>query len=114
TPLFHKGAILYNAAAARVATQKDCPVIAVEGYVDVIAMAGIGYEATVAPLGTALTAEQLMQLWSLADEPTLCFDGDSAGRRASYRALDVALPLVKPGKSLKFAMLPDGHDPDDL
>src|SRR5437588_3577377 len=77
-------------------------------------MAGIGYEATVAPLGTALTAEQLMQLWSLADEPTLCFDGDSAGRRASYRALDIALPLVKPGKSLKFAMLPDGHDPDDL
>src|SRR6516162_1754773 len=114
TPLFHKGATLYNAAAARAAAQNGCPLVAVEGYIDVIAMAGVGYEATVAPLGTALTAEQLMLLWSLADEPTLCFDGDSAGRRASHRALDVALPLVKPGKSLKFAMLPDGHDPDDL
>ena len=114
TPLFHKGATLYNAAAARAAAQKGCPIVAVEGYVDVIAMAGVGYEATVAPLGTALTAEQLMLLWSLADEPILCFDGDAAGRRASYRAVDVALPLVRPGKSLKIAMLPDGHDPDDL
>jgi DNA primase len=114
TPLFHKGATLYNAAAARLAAHKGAPVIAVEGYVDAIAMAAAGYEATVAPLGTALTAEQLLLLWTLADEPTLCFDGDAAGRRASLRAVDLALPLLKPGKSLKFAFLPEGCDPDDL
>jgi len=73
-----------------------------------------GYEGTVAPLGTALTAEQLALLWRMADEPILCFDGDEAGRRAAYRAIDLALPLLKPGKSLKLATLPDGQDPDDL
>ena len=73
-----------------------------------------GYEATVAPLGTALTADQLALMWRMADEPLLCFDGDEAGRRAAYRAADLALPLLKPGKSLKFAGLPDGQDPDDL
>ena len=88
--------------------------IAVEGYIDVIAMVTAGFEATVAPLGTALTADQLALMWRMADEPILCFDGDDAGRRAAYRALDLALPLVKPGKSLKFAALPDGQDPDDL
>ena len=88
--------------------------IAVEGYVDVIAMVSAGFEATVAPLGTALTAEQLVLLWKMADEPVLCFDGDDAGRRAAYRAVDLALPLIAPGKSLRFASLPDGHDPDDL
>ena len=114
TPLFHKGATLYNIAAARKAAHDGAPVIAVEGYIDVIAMVAAGYEATVAPLGTALTADQLALMWRLADEPTLCFDGDDAGRRAAYRAVDVALPLLKPGKSLKFAALPDGQDPDDL
>ena len=68
-----------------------------------------GYEATVAPLGTALTADQLVLMWRMADEPILCFDGDDAGRRAAYRALDLALPLIKPGKSLKLAALPDGR-----
>jgi DNA primase len=114
TPLFHKGATLYNIAAARQAAHDGAPVIAVEGYIDVIAMATAGYEATVAPLGTALTADQLALLWRMADEPILCFDGDEAGRRAAYRAADLALPLLKPGKSLKFASLPDGQDPDDL
>jgi DNA primase len=114
TPLFHKGATLYNIAAARAAAHKGAAVIAVEGYVDVIAMVEAGLEATVAPLGTALTADQLGLLWKMADEPTLCFDGDEAGRRAAYRALDVALPLLRPGKSLRFATLPDGNDPDDL
>ena len=71
-------------------------------------------EATVAPLGTALTADQLGLLWKMADEPMLCFDGDAAGRRAAYRAVDLALPLIRPGKSLKFASLPEGQDPDDL
>jgi DNA primase len=126
TPLFHKGATLYNIAAARTAAHnagKSAPseqenfngrIIAVEGYVDVIAMVTAGFEATVAPLGTALTADQLGLMWKMADEPILCFDGDGAGRRAAYRALDIALPLLLPGKSLKFAALPDGQDPDDL
>src|SRR5437588_2650967 len=114
TPLFHKGGTLYNIATARAAAHKGAPVIAVEGYVDVIAMVGAGFEATVAPLGTALTADQLGLLWRMADEPTLCFDGDAAGRRAAYRAADVALPLLRPGKSLRFASLPEGSDPDDL
>ncbi len=114
TPLFHKGATLYNIASARAAAHKGATVVAVEGYVDVIAMVSAGYEAAVAPLGTALTTEQLVLLWKMADEPVLCFDGDSAGRRAAYRALDIALPLLRPGKSLKFATLPDGQDPDDL
>jgi DNA primase len=114
TPLFHKGATLYNGAAARQAAHRGAPVIAVEGYVDVIAMVTAGYAATVAPLGTALTGDQLALLWKMADEPILCFDGDAAGRRAAYRAIDLALPHIKPGKSLSFATLPDGHDPDDL
>jgi len=114
TPLFHKGATLYNIAGARKAAHEGAPVIAVEGYIDVIAVVTAGFEATVAPLGTALTAEQLALLWRMADEPILCFDGDDAGRRAAYRAVDLALPLLKPGKSLKFAALPDGQDPDDL
>jgi DNA primase len=114
TPLFHKGATLYNIAGARAAAHKGALVIAVEGYVDVIAMVSAGFEAAVAPLGTALTEDQLGLLWKMADEPTLCFDGDAAGRRASYRAADIALPLLRPGKSLRFASLPEGNDPDDL
>jgi len=114
TPLFHKGATLYNIAGARKAAHEGASVVAVEGYIDVIAMVTAGFEATVAPLGTALTAEQLAMMWRMADEPILCFDGDDAGRRAAYRAVDLALPLLKPGKSLKFAALPDGQDPDDL
>src|SRR5262249_22903348 len=82
TPLFHKAATLSNIAMARAAAHNGASVIAVEGYVDVIAMVNAGYEATVAPLGTALTADQLALLWRMTDEPTLCFDGDSAGRRA--------------------------------
>jgi DNA primase len=114
TPLFHKGATLYNIAGARKAAHEGAAVIAVEGYIDAIAMVSAGFEATVAPLGTALTAEQLALMWRMADEPILCFDGDDAGRRAAYRAVDLALPLLKPGKSLKFAALPDGQDPDDV
>src|SRR6266498_257656 len=114
TPLFHKGSTLYNGAAARAAAHQGARVVAVEGYVDVIAMVSAGFAATVAPLGTALTEDQLALIWRMADEPVLCFDGDSAGRRAAYRAVDLALPLLRPGKSLKFAALPEGHDPDDL
>ena len=118
TPLFHKGATLYNIAAARQAAhdggQNGAPIIAVEGYVDVIAMVTAGFPATVAPLGTALTDDQLALLWKMADEPVLCFDGDGAGLRAAYRAVDLAMPRLRPGKSLKFALLPQGQDPDDL
>jgi DNA primase len=114
TPLFHKGATLYNIAAARQASHDGAPIVAVEGYVDVIAMVNAGYPATVAPLGTALTEDQLGLLWKMADEPILCFDGDSAGLRAAYRAVDLAIPRLRPGKSLKFALLPQGQDPDDL
>ena len=77
-------------------------------------MVTAGFPATVAPLGTALTEDQLGLLWKMADEPILCFDGDSAGRRAAYRAVDLALPRLQPGKSLRFALLPEGQDPDDL
>jgi DNA primase len=114
TPLFHKGANLYNLNAARAAAHAGKQVVVVEGYVDVIAMVTAGFEATVAPLGTALTEDQLTLLWKIADEPVLCFDGDRAGQAAAYRALDVALPRLQPGKSLKFALLPEGQDPDDL
>jgi DNA primase len=114
TDLFHKGSLLYNGAEARKAVHDAGTVIAVEGYVDVIQMVGAGFGHTVAPLGTALTERQLQILWRMADEPILCFDGDNAGRRAAYRAADLALPLLAPGKSLRFALLPEGQDPDDL
>ncbi|HZL39808.1 MAG TPA: DNA primase [Pseudolabrys sp.] len=114
TPLFHKGATLYNIASARQAAHDGAKIVAVEGYVDVIAMVGAGFPATVAPLGTALTEDQLALLWKMADEPVLCFDGDKAGLRAAYRAVELAMPRLKPGKSLKFALLPEGQDPDDL
>src|SRR5436190_1972175 len=114
TPLFHKGDNLYNLATARQATHNGAPLIVVEGYVDVIAMVTTGFAASVAPLGTALTENQLMLLWKMADEPILCFDGDKAGQKAAWRAADLALPHLKPGKSLRFALLPEGQDPDDL
>jgi DNA primase len=125
TPLFHKGHTLYNIAGARQAAHAGkstqsahenagAALIAVEGYVDVIAMVTAGFAATVAPLGTALTEDQLALIWKMADEPVLCFDGDGAGLRAAYRAVDLAMPRLSPGKSLKFALLPQGQDPDDL
>src|SRR6185437_3406296 len=114
TPLFHKGGTLYNIYTARQAAHDGATLIAVEGYVDVIAMVSAGFTATVAPLGTALTEDQLGLLWKMADEPVLCFDGDGAGVRAAYRAVDLAMPRIKPGKSLRFALLPQGQDPDDL
>lgn len=114
TPLFHKGDNLYNLAAARLATHNGSPLVVVEGYVDVIAMVGAGFPGSVAPLGTALTENQLALLWKMADEPILCFDGDKAGQKAAWRAADLALPHLLPGKSLRFALLPEGQDPDDL
>jgi DNA primase len=114
TPLFHKGDNLYNHQTARKATHDGASLIVVEGYVDVIAMVTAGFAGAVAPLGTALTENQLQLLWKMADEPILCFDGDRAGQKAAYRAADLALPFLAPGKSLRFALLPEGQDPDDL
>jgi len=114
TPLFHKGANLYCLDRARQAATRDQPVIVAEGYMDVIALHGAGFTGAVAPLGTALTEGQLGELWKLADEPFLCFDGDNAGRRAASRAAERALPLLLPGKSLRFLTLPAGEDPDSL
>jgi DNA primase len=114
TPLFHKGGTLYNIASARKAAHDGAQIVVVEGYVDVIAMMTAGYAAAVAPLGTALTEDQLALIWKMADEPVLCFDGDGAGRRAAYRAVDLALPHIRPGKTVRFALLPEGQDPDDL
>src|SRR6202046_2192695 len=114
TPLFHKGDNLYNLAPARLATHNGAALVVVEGYVDVIAMVGAGFPASVAPLGTALTENQLALLWKMEDEPILCFDGDKGGEKAAWRAADLAIPHLKPGKSLRFALLPEGQDPDDL
>jgi DNA primase len=114
TPLFHKGQCLYNHHRARKAAHETGRVVVVEGYMDVIAMAGAGVAECVAPLGTALTPDQCELLWRMAEEPILCFDGDKAGRKAAYRAIDTALPLMSVGRSLRFALLPEGVDPDDL
>ena len=114
TTLFHKGSVLFNAAPARQAAHDTGQLIVVEGYMDVIALAGAGLDQAVAPLGTALTSDQLQLLWRFCPEPVLCFDGDSAGIKAAYRAVDTVLPLLRPGLSLSFAFLPEGQDPDDM
>ena len=114
TPLFQKGRVLYGWPAARAAAARDPSAIVTEGYMDVIALHRAGFGTAVAPLGTALTEQQLEEVWKLAAEPVLCFDGDSAGQRAAGRALDRALPLLKAGRSLRFAAMPEGDDPDTL
>src|SRR5947209_8076720 len=114
TALFHKGQCLYNHHRARKAAHETGRLVVVEGYMDVIALAGAGVAECVAPLGTALTPEQCELLWRMGEEPILCFDGDKAGRKAAYRAIDTALPLMSVGRSLRFALLPEGVDPDDL
>ena len=114
TPLFHKGELLFNHHRARKSATETKELIVVEGYVDVVMMTQGGFANTVAPLGTALTVDQCRLLWTMADEPTLCFDGDGAGLRAAYRALELALPLITAEKTLKFALLPEGQDPDDV
>src|SRR5260370_25158747 len=114
TPLFHKGATLYCLDRARMAATQDQPVVVAEGYMDVIALQDAGFVGAVAPLGTALTEGQLGELWKLAAEPYLCFDGDNAGRRAAARAAERALPLLRAGKSLRFLVLPAGEDPATL
>ncbi len=114
TELFHKRQTLYNGQAARQAGYDGKPIVVVEGYLDVIAAVAAGFEGAVAPLGTALTEDHMTLLWRMSDIPVLCFDGDSAGMRAAERSVDIALPMLKPGKSVKICTLPDGLDPDDL
>ncbi|USI73042.1 DNA primase [Sphingomonas morindae] len=114
TPLFDKGATLFNLHRAAAASRKSGRLIVVEGYLDVIALAQAGIGEAVAPLGTALTERQLEAAWALADAPILCMDGDAAGRKAAVRAAERAMPLLRPGKSLAFVTLPAGIDPDDL
>lgn len=114
TPLFDKGRTLYNLDRAQAAARKTGRVVAVEGYMDVIALAQAGFDEAVAPLGTAMTEHQLDRLWRLAEVPLLCFDGDAAGQKAAIRAAHRALPLLQPGRSLAFVTIPDGQDPDDL
>lgn len=114
TELFHKGNVLYNFARARKGQGQDGTLIVVEGYMDVIALAQAGMSNAIAPLGTALTENQLDLLWRATGEPILCFDGDQAGLRAAWRAADLALPNIGPGKTARFALLPEGQDPDDI
>jgi len=114
TELFSKGRLLYNFATARAAGLKAQTIIVAEGYMDVIALVRAGFEASVAPLGTALTEDQLQLLWRVAPEPVMAFDGDEAGLRAAHRAARLALPNLRPGTSLRFVFLPSGEDPDSV
>lgn len=114
TNLFDKGRSLYNHARAREAAGKAQSLIVAEGYMDVVALHKFGFEHTVAPLGTAITADQLQLMWRISEEPIIALDGDKAGLRAAMRLIDVALPLLSAGKSLRFALMPAGLDPDDL
>ena len=114
TELFDKGHNLYNHGPTREAAGKGQQLIVAEGYMDVIALDSGGFTASVAPLGTAITEAQLQLLWRIADEPIIALDGDTAGLRAAMRLIDLALPLLEAGKSLRFAIMPEGQDPDDM
>ncbi len=114
TPLFDKGRTLYNIAPARAAAGRTGALVVVEGYMDVIALVQAGIAHAVAPLGTAITADQLQLLWTLAPEPVVALDGDAAGQNAARRLVDLALPLIAAGKGLRFALMPPGQDPDDV
>lgn len=114
TPLFDKSRTLYNIDRAREPARQEQRLLVVEGYMDVIALWQAGFPFAVAPLGTAVTEAQIAELWRHVDEPVMCLDGDAAGYKAAIRAGERALPALTPGKSLSFAFLPDGEDPDSL
>jgi DNA primase len=114
TPVFSKRRSLYGLSFAREAVRKGDAIIIVEGQMDVIALAQAGFGGAIAPLGTALTEDQLAEIWRLSPEPVVCFDADKAGRRAAMRAVELALAGLAPDRSLKFLRLPDGQDPDSL
>lgn len=113
TPLFSKGKLLYGYYHAKEKAPSD-PLIIVEGYMDVISLHQAGFKGAVAPLGTALTEDQILLAWRLSPEPILCFDGDAPGLKAAARAAERVLPLLKPGYSLRFVILPQGEDPDSI
>lgn len=114
TALFDKGRSLFNLAPARTAAGKGQPLIVAEGYMDVIALAEAGFSAAVAPLGTAITEDQLRLMWRVSPEPVIMMDGDRAGLSAAMRLIDLALPLLEAGQALRFVLMPEGLDPDDL
>lgn len=114
TPIFDKGRSLYNHKVARAAAGKGQPLVVAEGYMDVIALAEAGFEAAVAPLGTAVTENQLKLMWRMSSEPIVALDGDKAGIRAAMRLIDLSLPMLEAGQSLRFAIMPEGKDPDDV
>ncbi|MBL9053153.1 MAG: DNA primase [Tabrizicola sp.] len=114
TELFDKGRNLFNQSPAREAAGKGKPLIVAEGYMDVIALSEAGFTAAVAPLGTAVTEDQLRLIWRISDEPIIALDGDTAGIRAAQRVIDLSLPMLEAGRGLRFAILPGGMDPDDL
>ena len=114
TPIFHKGRELYGLYEARQALKEIPYLLMVEGYMDVIALAQFGIHNAVATLGTALTENHLQKLFRYTSEIVFCFDGDSAGRRAASRSLDIALPEMRDGVTAKFLFLPEGEDPDTM
>ncbi|MAL25607.1 MAG: DNA primase [Croceicoccus sp.] len=114
TPVFDKSRTLYNIHRASAASRQSERLVVVEGYMDVVALAGAGIAEAVAPMGTALTEQQIELLWRMVPVPVLCFDGDAAGQRAAMRAVERALPMLRPGHSLSIVTLPEGLDPDDL
>ena len=114
TPLFDKGRNLYHLGPARAAVAQGQRLIVAEGYMDVIALVRAGFQGAVAPLGTAITEEQLRLMWRVSPEPVIALDGDAAGQRAAQRLIDLALPMTGPGQALRFVILPPGQDPDDL
>ena len=114
TPLFDKGSNLYNLVSARSAVGRGEPLIVAEGYMDVIALDSGNFNGAIAPLGTAITEKQLQLMWRISPEPIIALDGDKAGLRAAYRLIDLSLPLLGTGKALRFSIMPEGKDPDDL
>ena len=114
TELFDKGKSLYNFSTARSALSTKSSLIVAEGYMDVIALSQASFKASVAPLGTAITKDQLALIWRISPSPVVALDGDRAGVNAAYRLIDLALPLIETGKTIKFALMPEGYDPDDL
>lgn len=114
TMLFDKGRTLFNHGRAREAAGKSGPLVVAEGYMDVIALSEAGFRASVAPLGTAVTEDQLRLMWRISPEPVIALDGDKAGLRAAMRVIDLALPMLEAGQSLRFAIMPEGQDPDDV
>lgn len=114
TELFDKGRSLYNVGPARKAAGKGGNLIVAEGYMDVIALSEAGFEASVAPLGTAITEDQLRMIWRISPEPLIALDGDKAGMRAAMRLIDLALPLIGAGQGLRIALMPENKDPDDV